>query len=53
VCDGIGELWFESDEVLQTALGLPRMAAAVEDARNFFDMDRTGPVIVDEKTPIG
>ena len=53
VCDGIGELWFESDEALETALGSPQMAAAVEDAKNFLDMDRTGLVIVDEKTPIG
>jgi steroid delta-isomerase-like uncharacterized protein/uncharacterized protein (TIGR02118 family) len=53
VCDGIGELWFESDEALQTALASPEMAAAVEDAQNFLDMDRTGLVLVDEKTPIG
>jgi uncharacterized protein (TIGR02118 family) len=53
VCDGIGELWFESDEALEAALGSPEMAAAVEDATNFLDMDRTGLVIVDEKTPIG
>jgi steroid delta-isomerase-like uncharacterized protein/uncharacterized protein (TIGR02118 family) len=52
-CDGIGELWFESDEALEAALGSPEMAAAVEDATNFLDMDRTGLVIVDEKTPIG
>jgi steroid delta-isomerase-like uncharacterized protein/uncharacterized protein (TIGR02118 family) len=53
VCDGIGELWFESDEALETALRSPQMAAAIEDAENFLDMDRTGLVIVDEKTPIG
>jgi steroid delta-isomerase-like uncharacterized protein/uncharacterized protein (TIGR02118 family) len=53
VCDGIGELWFESDETLETALGSRQMTAAVEDAKNFLDMDRTGLVIVDEKTPIG
>lgn len=52
VCDGIGELWFESDEALEKGLGSPQMAAAVEDAKNFLDMDRTGLVIVDEKTPI-
>ena len=53
VCDGIGELWFESDEALASALSSPEMAAAVEDAGNFLDMDRTGLLIVDEKTPIG
>jgi uncharacterized protein (TIGR02118 family) len=48
-CDGVGELTFASDEVMQTALNPPEMAAAVEDARNFLDMDRTGLVIVEEK----
>jgi steroid delta-isomerase-like uncharacterized protein/uncharacterized protein (TIGR02118 family) len=48
-CDGIGELWFESDEALERALGSPEMAAAVEDAGNFLDMERTGLVVVDEK----
>jgi uncharacterized protein (TIGR02118 family) len=48
-CDGVGELTFASDEVMQTALNSPEMAAAVEDARNFLDMDRTGLVIVEEK----
>jgi uncharacterized protein (TIGR02118 family) len=53
VCDGIGELWFESDEALEAALSSAEMAAAVEDAGNFLDMERTGLVIVEEKTPIG
>jgi uncharacterized protein (TIGR02118 family) len=51
-CDGIGELWFQSDEAMQRALGSPEMGAAVEDARNFLDMERTGLVIVEEKTVI-
>jgi hypothetical protein len=29
------------------------MAAAVEDAKNFLDMERTGLVIVEEKTVLG
>src|SRR5689334_11789718 len=49
VCDGIGELWFDSDEVMNSALGSPQMAAAVEDARTFLDMDNTGLVIVEER----
>ena len=49
VCDGIGELWFDSDEVMHSALASPEMAAAVEDARTFLDMDKTGLVIVEEK----
>ena len=50
VCDGVGELWFDSDEALHTALASQEMAAAVEDARNFLDLDKTGLVIVEEKT---
>jgi steroid delta-isomerase-like uncharacterized protein/uncharacterized protein (TIGR02118 family) len=53
VCDGIGELWFESDEAMHGALSSPELAAAVEDARNFLDMETTGMVIVEEKLPIG
>jgi uncharacterized protein (TIGR02118 family) len=53
VCDGIGELWFESDEAMEKALNSPQMAAAVEDAQNFLDMERTGLIIVEEKTIIG
>lgn len=48
-CDGVGELSFESDEAVQTALTSPEMAAAVEDAQNFLDMQRTGLVIVTDK----
>jgi steroid delta-isomerase-like uncharacterized protein/uncharacterized protein (TIGR02118 family) len=53
VCDGIGELWFESDEVLQQALNSPEMGAAVEDAKRFLDMRSTCLLIVDEKTVAG
>jgi hypothetical protein len=35
------------------ALSSPEMAAAVEDAKNFRDMDRTGMIVVLEKTIIG
>ena len=53
VCDGVGELWFESDEAMNEALHSPEMAAAVEDAKNFLDMERTGLLIVREKTIVG
>ena len=53
ICDGIGELWFESLEAMEAALESPEMAAAVEDAQNFLDMERTGMVIVEEKTIVG
>jgi uncharacterized protein (TIGR02118 family) len=49
VCDGIGELWFDSDEVMHAALASPQMAAAVQDATTFLDMDNTGLVIVEER----
>jgi hypothetical protein len=49
----VGELWFESDEVMNEALNSPQMGAAVEDARRFLDMDKTGLIIVDEKTVVG
>ena len=52
-CDGVGEMWFESDEAMQSALASPTMAAAVEDAKNFLDMEKTGLVIVEEKTVMG
>ena len=53
VCDGIGELCFASDELMNAALNSPEMAAAVEDAKRFLDMERTGMVLVEEKTLIG
>lgn len=52
-CDGVGELFFESDEAMQAALNSPEMAAAIEDAQNFLDMDKAGMVIVEEKTVVG
>ena len=52
-CDGVGELWFETDEAMQSALNSSAMAAAVEDAKNFLDMEKTGLVFVEEKTVIG
>ncbi len=51
-CDGVGELWFDDADAMHHALSSPEMAQAVEDAHNFLDMDRTGLVIVDEKTVI-
>jgi uncharacterized protein (TIGR02118 family) len=48
ICDGIGELWFESDAAMEKALGSPEMGAAVESAKAFLDMERTGLLIVRE-----
>jgi uncharacterized protein (TIGR02118 family) len=47
--DGIGELRFDNTE----AMNSPEMAAAVEDAKNFLDMERTYALVVDEKAVIG
>jgi uncharacterized protein (TIGR02118 family) len=47
--DGIGELWFDDMEALQAAMNSAEMGAAVEDATNFLDMDKTYAVVVDEK----
>jgi uncharacterized protein (TIGR02118 family) len=53
ISDGIGKLWSADDEAMTAALNAPEMGAAVEDARNFLDTERTGMIIVDEKTIVG
>jgi uncharacterized protein (TIGR02118 family) len=50
VCDGIGELWFDDSEA---ALNSPEMGAAVEDAKHFLDLEKTGLPVVEEKTIVG
>jgi uncharacterized protein (TIGR02118 family) len=51
--DGIGELWFGTDEDLESALASAEMGAAVDDAKIFLDMDRTYAVPAREATIIG
>src|ERR1700757_4663672 len=53
VCDGIGELWFATDDLMNEALKSPEMAAAVQDAKRFLDMERTSMILVQEKILIG
>lgn len=53
VCDGIGEMWFESDHAMEAALKSPEMAAAFEDAERFLDLERSGVVVVRETTLVG
>jgi uncharacterized protein (TIGR02118 family) len=53
ICDGVGELWFDSDEAMQQALSSPEMGAAVEDAKRFLDMEKTGLIMVEEKPVSG
>ena len=52
-CDGIGELWFASDEAAEAALASPEMAQVLENSKIFLDMDRTSIVAVSETTLIG
>jgi hypothetical protein len=47
--DGIGELWFDSAAAMDKAMNSPQMAAAVEDANRFLDMEKTYALAVDEK----
>jgi uncharacterized protein (TIGR02118 family) len=47
--DGIGELWFDSAAAMESA----EMAAAVEDARRFLDMERSYAVVVVERRVLG
>ncbi len=51
--DGIGELWFDTDEALEAAVSSPEMGAAVEDAKAFLDMDRTYALPANEATIVG
>ncbi len=52
-CDGIGEMWFATDDAMNKALNSPEMGEAMEDAKNFLDMEKTGMVIVSETVAIG
>jgi uncharacterized protein (TIGR02118 family) len=45
-CDGIAELWFDSLESLQSALGTPAGQNLIADLAEFADTDRTRPVVV-------
>lgn len=53
VCDGIGEMWFESDQAMEAALKSPALAAAFDDAKRFVDLERSGVVVVKETTLVG
>jgi uncharacterized protein (TIGR02118 family) len=51
--DGVGELWFDSPAAMEQAMNSPQMAAAVEDARRFLNLERTYALVVEEKTVMG
>ena len=48
-CDAVGEMWFESADVVPQALQSQELAAVVEDAQSFVDFERTSMVVVTEK----
>ena len=52
VADGVGELWFDSAEVMEQAMKSSQMLAAVEDAKRFLDMERTYALVVRENTVV-
>lgn len=51
--DGVGELWLDSAAAMEQAMNSTQMAAAVEDAKRFLDMQKTYALVVDEKTVFG
>lgn len=51
-CDAVAELWFDSGEAFQEAIGSPAGAAALGDQPNYLDMTRTHALIMDERTVI-
>ena len=48
VCDGIGELWFDSPEAMQSAFESEEFAATMEDVGRFTDLERSRALAVDE-----
>jgi hypothetical protein len=47
--DGIGELWFDGPGAMESV----EMAAAVEDAKRFLDMERSYALVVEERSMLG
>jgi uncharacterized protein (TIGR02118 family) len=45
---GIAELWFESQEALQSAMASPEWQATMADAANFMALEKSWPALVDE-----
>ena len=51
-CDAVAELWFDSLDAFQSALGSPEGAAALGDQPNYLDMNRTHALFMEEKAVI-
>ena len=47
-CDAVAELWFESMDAFQAALGTPEGRAALADQANYLDLTRTHLLFMDE-----
>jgi len=47
-CDGIAELWFDSEEAMRAAFASPEGAATMADVPNFLDPDRIGEMVVED-----
>ncbi len=45
---GIAELWFESQEALQSAMASPEWQATMADAANFIALEKSWTALVDE-----
>ena len=47
-CDAVAELWFDSPDAFQAAIGSPEGGAALADQANYLDLGRTHALVVDE-----
>jgi uncharacterized protein (TIGR02118 family) len=50
--DGCAELWWDSMESMQAAMGSPEVRAALEDERNFIDHTRVASFITTENVVV-
>lgn len=51
--DGCAELWWDSMESMQAAMGSPEVRAAIEDERNFIDHTRVASFVTTENVVVG
>lgn len=51
-CDGIAELWFDSQDELLSSLGSAEAQRTLADLANFTDTERTKPALVDQRVVI-
>ena len=47
--DGVGELWFDDEGAMDRIMNSPAMATGFEDATRFADLDRSYPLVVNER----